>query len=204
MKIKKNNNILTINRNEYTDEFRRVQEESLGLDESEVQSFHRGRKELGELEQRILGATYERLLSGGMRNRDKFWTDLIGKGNIFKVAQVNSSLFHDIFQISRNYLKNGELVDLHPDYENSKCYLTSDGMAGFAVEANGNLVSVFSLNPANLDDIKGFLYAIKDFIREQGATHLDAYASNEQNLEGVYTKALGFKMLHRTPHRLYK
>ncbi len=40
---------------------------------------------------------------------------------------------------------------------------------------------------------RGFLYAIKDLIREQGATRLDAFASSNQNLEEIYKKTLGFK-----------
>ena len=91
-----------------------------------------------------------------------------------------------------NEARYGELVDLHEDYSNAKCYLTDDGMCGFAVEEGGNLVSVFNLNPNNKKEQQGFLYAIRDFAREQGATHLDAYASNKQNLEAIYAKTLGF------------
>ena len=183
-------NTLTIDRNEYTDEFRRIQEESRSLLPEEVSEYHRGRLQgrSGDSFKRSLGRVYEGLLSRGTSSSLGSWS-LRGKDNQFKIRRVNGSLFHDIFEINRNYLENGELVDLHDDYSTCKCYLSDDGLCGFAIEPDGNLVSVFSLNPSNK---KGFLYAIKDFIREEGATHLDAYASKNQNLEEIYAKTLGF------------
>ena len=121
--------------------------------------------------------------------RNGQWINLTGKGNQFKIAQVNPAIFHDIFQICRNYLPNGELVDLHDNYADCKCFISEDGLCGFAIEPDGNLISVFSLNPR---DKKGFLYAIKDLIRQEGATHLDCYVSSKQPLAGIYQKALGF------------
>ncbi|HCN54700.1 MAG TPA: hypothetical protein DIS88_13205 [Prevotella sp.] len=188
-----NNNIITINQDEYTDEFRKLQKGSLELDEDKISQFHRGKRVFTKDEQQRLGGIYERLLSSGNGNRNNKWVDLIGKGNQFKVTQVNGQLFHDIFQINRQYLPNGELVDLHDNYDNAKCYITSDGLQGFAIENNGNLVSVFSLNPANIEEKKGFLYAIKDFIKEQGATHLDCYNPSDQPLMKIYEKVFGFK-----------
>ncbi|MCR4821237.1 MAG: hypothetical protein K5838_08965 [Elusimicrobiales bacterium] len=108
----------------------------------------------------------------------------------FAVGSVNPKLFHDIFEINRKYLPNGNLVDLHDDYSNCKCFITSDGLAGFAIEPDGNLVSVFSLNPT---DKKGFLYAIRDFIKKHGANKLDCFISQAQPLQGIYKKTLGFK-----------
>ena len=183
---------ININQDEYTDEFRRIQERSYKLNGEEISSFHRGEKQLTEVEQRKLGDVYERLLARRSGTRDNVWTDLNGKGNLFKITQVNGSLFHDIFEINRNYLQNGELVDLHDDYDNCKCFLSDDGLCGFAIENDGNLVSVFSLNPAKLENKRGFLYAIRNFAKEHGATHLDAYVSNKQNLEEIYKKTLGF------------
>ena len=107
----------------------------------------------------------------------------------FEIKIVKGSLFHDVFSVVRKYLPNGELVDLHDNYDNCKCFLTNDGLSGFAIEPDGNLVSVFSLQPRSK---KGFLYAIKDFVREQGATHLDCYLSPNQNLEEIYKKTLDF------------
>ena len=187
-----NANIIRVERDGYTDEFRRIQAESNRLSQEDVAQFHRSSKQLTEDERLALGRVYERLLAGSGNARNDVWTDLTGKGNTFRIARVNGELFHDIFEVNRKYLPNGELVDLHDDYSNAKCFLTDDGMCGFAVEEGGNLVSVFSLNPNKIPERTGFLYAIRDFAREQGATHLDAYASNKQNLEAIYAKTLGF------------
>lgn len=187
------NNIITINKNEYTDEFRKLQKGSLELDAEKVSQFHRDERQLTKDEQQRLGGIYERLLSSSNGSWDSDGINLIGKGHSFKIAQVNGQLFHDIFQINRQYLRNGELIDLHDNYDNAKCYITSDGLQGFAIEDNGNLVSVFSLNPAGIIEKKGFLYAIKDFIKEQGATHLDCYNPSDQPLMEIYEKVFGFK-----------
>ena len=193
-----NNNILNISQDEYTDEFRRIQAESLGLSGEALRKYHKGEYKnsdgrivpsFGDEDRRRLGGIHERLLSRGNDVWTNYGLDLEGKGNTFRLVQVNGSLFHDIFEVNRNYLPNGELVDLHDDYTDCKCFLSDDGLCGFAIESNGNLVSVFSLNPS---DKNGFLYAIKDFIRSEGATHLDCYASNNQNLLVIYEKTLRF------------
>ena len=90
-----------------------------------------------------LGSIHSRLLSRGVNSGEDIWTNLKGKNTDFKIAEVNGELFHDIFEINRQYLPNGELVDLHEKYDNCKCYLSKDGLCGFAIEKNGNLVSVF-------------------------------------------------------------
>ncbi len=172
---------------ETTDDFRRVQEESRRLSEEDVQRYHSSDR-TDEFKRR-LGAIHERLLSKNSGTGFTFRTDLTHKTSTFKLGEVNPKLFHNIFEINRNYLKNGELVDLHDDYSDCKCFISDDGLCGFAIEPNGNLISVFSLNPSYK---KGFLYAIKDFIREEGATHLDCYLSPKQNLSQIYTKTIGF------------
>ena len=188
-----NNKTITISQDEYTEEFRKLQKGSLELDEDKVSELHRGQRVFTKDEQQRLGGIYERLLSSGNGNWNNNGIDLTGKGHQFKIAEVNGQLFHDIFQINRQYLPNGELVDLHDNYDNAKCYITSDGLQRFAIEDNGNLVSVFSLNPARLVNKMGFLYAIKDFIKEQVATHLDCYNPSDQPLMEIYEKVFGFK-----------
>ena len=147
-----NANIIRVERDGYTDEFRRIQAESNRLSQEDVAQFHRSSKQLTEDERLALGRVYERLLAGSGNARNDVWTDLTGKGNTFRIARVNGELFHDIFEVNRKYLPNGELVDLHEDYSNAKCFLTDDGMCGFAVEEGGNLVSVFSLNPNKIPE----------------------------------------------------
>ncbi len=102
---------------------------------------------------RVLGTVYARLLARGF-TKSLGSRSLSVKGNTFKVTQVNGSLFHDIFEVNRNYLQNGEFVDLHDNYDDCKCFLSDDGLCSFAIEPDGNLVSVFSLNPS---DKKGYL-----------------------------------------------
>ena len=196
------NSKINISKDEYTDEFRELQKTSNNLTQGEIRSFQRGDERLTKDQQQNLGAIYERLLAKGLRGRDRIWINLNGKGNNFKVAQVNGELFKDIFSINRNYLKNGELVDLHESYDNCKCYLTSDGLSGFAIEPDGNLVSVFSLNPAKVETKRGFLYAIAPFVNTEGATHLDAYVSDNQNLEEIYKKTLGFNTASRMDYNM--
>ncbi len=175
-----------------TDEFRRVQEASRKLSQEQVS---RMRERLSEDDKRRLGGLLGRQLdtarNGGRYNlrTSLTYTKKNGKVSTFNIGDVDSQLFHDIFEIVRTYLKNGELIDLHDDYSDAKCFITSDGLAGFAIEPDGNLVSVFSLNPK---ENGGFLYAIKDIVREEGATHLDAYASDKQPLQEIYSKTLGF------------
>lgn len=187
--------ILNINKNEYTDEFRRLQAESDRLSPEDIRRYHE--QSISDEDKRRIGGILKRLLgtrSNGSGN--DVWTGLKSDkyDTVFNLARVNGSLFKDVFGVARNYLKNGELVDLHDDYSDCKCFLSNDGLCGFAIEPDGNLVSVFSLNPSNK---KGFLYAISDFVKEQGATHLDAYASKQQNLEMIYAKTLGFKVSGR-------
>ena len=175
-----------------TDEFRRVQEASRKLSQEQIS---RMRERLSEDDKRRLGGLLGRQLdtarNGGRYNlrTSLTYTKKNGKVSTFNIGNVDPQLFHDIFEIVRTYLKNGELVDLHDDYSDAKCFITSDGLAGFAIEPDGNLVSVFSLNPK---ENGGFLYAIKDMVREEGATHLDAYASDKQPLQEIYSKTLGF------------
>nr|DAM84362.1 MAG TPA: ATP dependent DNA helicase [Caudoviricetes sp.] len=175
-----------------TDEFRRVQEASRKLSQEQIS---RMRERLSEDDKRRLGGLLGRQLdtarNGGRYNlrTSLTYTKKNGKVSTFNIGDVDPQLFHDIFEIVRTYLKNGELIDLHDDYSDAKCFITSDGLAGFAIEPDGNLVSVFSLNPK---ENGGFFYAIKDMVREEGATHLDAYASDKQPLQEIYSKTLGF------------
>ena len=173
-----------------TDEFKRIQEavRGSGKEESSGRSVFTGylepnqRQRLADVLGRQLGSINS-FIHGSSRDVTN-----AKHGTTFKMhSEVSPQLFHDVFEIVRYYTKNAELVDLHDDYSDCKCFLTEDGTAGFAVEPDGNLVSVF-----NLGTTKGFLSAIKDLVREAGATHLDAYASNKQNLEAMYAKTLGF------------
>lgn len=173
-----------------TDEFRRVQEavRESSKEGSKAQSVFNGHL---TRDQRLRLAN---VLEGQLESISSFvggssrTVTNAEKGTSFQVhTDVDPKLFHDIFEVVRYYTPNGELVDLHDDYSNARCFLTKDGTAGFAVEPDGNLVSVF-----NLGTTKGFLNSIRDMVREEGATHLDAYASKNQPLQEIYEKTLGF------------
>lgn len=178
-----------------TDEFRRVQEGSRKFSEKGVSSFQLRERELNDEDKERIGRVLGGLLGA---NSNGSWhgvqshlthTNKDNSVGTFNVGRVDGKLFHDIFEMVRIYLPNGELVDLHDDYSNAKCFVTEDGLCGFAIEPDGNLVSVFSLSPSTN---KGFLYAIKDMVKEEGATHLDAYMSKKQLLQAIYEKTLGF------------
>lgn len=104
----------------------------------------------------------------------------------FRIGRVDGQTFRDVFEVARSYLKNGELVDLYDNYDNAKCYLSEDGLSGFAIEPDGNLVSVFSLR-------RGSLSAMSGMILRAGARKLDAYNSVNQPLK-IYEDVLGFKL----------
>lgn len=178
-----------------TDEFRRVQEGSRKFSEKGISSFQLRERKLNDEDKERIGRVLGGLLGA---NSNGSWhgiqshlthTNKDNSVGTFNVGRVDGKLFHDIFEMVRIYLPNGELVDLHDDYSNAKCFVTEDGLCGFAIEPDGNLVSVFSLSPSTN---KGFLYAIKDLVKEEGATHLDAYMSKKQPLQAIYEKTLGF------------
>lgn len=178
-----------------TDEFRRVQEGSRKFSEKGVSSFQLRERELNDEDKERIGGILGGLLGA---NSNGSWhgvqshlthTNKDNSVGTFNVGRVDGKLFHDIFEMVRIYLPNGELVDLHDNYSNAKCFITEDGLCGFAIEPDGNLISVFSLSPSTN---KGFLYAIKDMVKEEGATHLDAYMSAKQPLQAIYKKTLGF------------
>lgn len=178
-----------------TDEFRRVQEGSKKFLEKGISDFNEGRRSLSDQDRERIGGILGRLLES---NSNGSWhgiqsnlthTNKDGSIGSFYIGKVDGNLFHDIFEVTKTYLYNGKLVDLHDDYSDCNCYVTSDGLCGFAIEPNGNLVSVFSLTPRTN---KGFLYAIRDFIKQGGATHLDVYESKKQPLQEMYSKTLGF------------
>lgn len=171
-----------------TDEFRRVQEAVRKGSQGQRKSIYDGdlstdqRQRLANVLRGQLGSI-DSFIHGSSRTVTNQ-----RKGTSFNIhSEVNPQLFHDMFEVVRYYTQNGELVDLHDDYSDAKCFLTEDGTAGFAIEPDGNLVSVF-----NLGTTKGFLSAIKDLARAEGANHLDAYVSSKENLQRIYEVTLGF------------
>ena len=175
------------NKGENGYDFRKLQEESRRIFnqrgwKERVESFN------GNLLERFSRIFRQEIHSWSSRNSND--NGLLTNTGDFKIYKnVDGTLFHDIFEISRAYLKNGELVDLHDNYNDSTCYLSDDGLSGFAITKNGDLISVFNLNYKK----KGFLRAIAPFIKENAKT-LDCYVlNNDHNLKWLYETMFGFK-----------
>ena len=87
------------------------------------------------------------------------------------------------------------MVDLHDvettedgvGYNDCCNYLSEDGLSGFSITPDGDLISVF-----NASEKGGFLRAISDVVKTKVKT-LDCYASPNQNLMEMYQKTFGFK-----------
>lgn len=170
-------------------EFRRIQESSKNL-LSEFESGDTTYRQLDEGLRRRYSECIRRQLEANVnRNADVYESNLtsIKKRTSFNIySNVDGDLFHNAFETIKPYVKQNELVDLHENYSNAKCYLSKDGLQGFAIEENGNLVSVFN---ADINK-RGYIDAVKDFVKENGATHLDCYGY----LADLYSKEFGFKV----------
>ena len=133
-----------------TDEFRRIQEESRSRTAEDISKLQSNRLDFDNFK-RMVGEIYGRLLSRSGNAGYNFRANLNYKNpeknidSTFAIGEVNPKLFHDIFEVNKRYLPNGELVDLHDDYSECKCFISDDGLCGFAIEPDGNLISVFSL-----------------------------------------------------------
>ena len=73
-------------------------------------------------------------------------------------------------------------------YEDMTNYITDDGMSGFAITKDGDLVSVY-----NLGTKRGFLSAVSPVVKEKVRT-LDCYMSSQQPLSEFYKKHFGFQI----------
>ncbi len=178
----------SINKGEnINDDFRRLHEQSRKL----LKKFERGRTTYQDLDssirERYTRSIQQELGSGRNSTSYNFRTLKSSKGGEFKITNnVSPTLFHDAFETIKPYIKQNELVDLHDNYEGTKCFLSDDGLQGFAIEKNGNLISVFNADVNK----RGFVEAISDYVKENGATHLDCYGY----LAKYYNKVLGFKV----------
>ena len=183
--VNKTESAYNSNSYERTNEFRRLQEESRKLS-SAVSQQERSSSFDESLRRRVEGVLQRQIEN--FYSRNSLTPRLLDNTNNFEIYKnVNGNLFHDVFEVAKTYLTNGELVDLHDNYNNVECYLSKNGLSGFAIEENGNLVSVF-----NLDSKKGFLRAIASEIKNK-AKMLDCYVSPKQDLEGMYKAKFGFK-----------
>ena len=178
----------------YETGFRELQKTSREVSERESASYHSGERQIdeglrGRLSEVLTRELDARSRVNGYGNESHLKTP---KGTEFDIyTGVDAETFHDVFEIARTYLRNGELVDLHDkaDYGESYNCLTKDGLGGFSITKDGDLVSVFNLNTEK----KGFLYAIKKQVLAKAKT-LDCYVSSKQPLDEIYHKVFGFKV----------
>ena len=52
-----------------------------------------------------------------------------------RIVEVDGKTFREFFKTNKNYLKNGETVDLldPKDYEKGTTYMSNDGLSGFFI-----------------------------------------------------------------------
>ena len=176
---------------EIENEFRRVQEASRNLSTQDTEMYHSGEKQLDEGVRRRLSE----VLGGELRTK----SSSIGYGNASFVnpntnesrgfyTDVDADSFHDTMEIVQKFLRNGDAVDVHnvEDYKNTKNYLSEDGLSGFAITQDGDLISVFNMGA------KGYLDTISEEVKKNAKT-LDCFQSEKQPLADMYEKKLGFK-----------
>ena len=178
--------------------FRDIQEACREMSQEELQLYRERRAKLDErVRTGLEGYFRRRILSGsGSDGNVNALTLSYKAGNRFRILTVDAVTFHDVFEICRCFLKNGELVDLHGikttadsiGYEDMTNYITDDGMSGFAITKDGDLVSVY-----NLGTKRGFLGAIAPVVKERTST-LDCYMSPNQPLSEIYERKFGFKI----------
>ena len=107
-----------------------MDKENLSKLYGDIDSFDNFKGELS----RIYGRLLSRNNGTGYNSRVNLThTTKKGKINTFIIGEVNPKLFHDIFEVNKRYLPNGELVDLHDDYSDCKCFISDDGLCGFAI-----------------------------------------------------------------------
>ena len=178
--------------------FRDVQKACREMSQRDALAFRSGSASLDERVRAGLQVLFRRRVrTGSSSNRYGNEFNLTSRdGNKFKVVIVDATTFHDIFGICRCFLKNGELVDLHGikttadsiGYEDMTNYITDDGMSGFAITKDGDIVSVY-----NLGTQRGFLSAIAPVVKERTSTRY-CFMSRNQTLQKFYEKYLGFKI----------
>lgn len=176
-------------------DFERLQRESQEMPEGEAKLFSNGDKIIDEKFRQRLATIFRKEIDT-RGNSSRYDDRVVVKNEKFVVKQIDPTLFRDIFEITKVYLKNNELVDLHDvkttedsiGYEDCDCFLNEDGLSGFAITKYGDLISVFNCDITK----RGWLYAIEPYVKENAKT-LDCFQSAVQPLKDMYEKILGFK-----------
>ena len=90
--------------NERSDEFRRIQEESLAMSDGELQLYRNGSKKLdGELRDRVV-LVFRKEIHASRNGGNNSARLLKNTGDFVVYKDVDADLFHDIFEVNRRYL----------------------------------------------------------------------------------------------------
>ena len=99
--------------NERSDEFRRIQEESFAMSDGEAQRYRNGSKKISDDLFGRLSRIYGKEIHASRSGNGNRYGVLSNTAEFTIYKDVGASLFHDIFEVNRRYLRHGELVDLH-------------------------------------------------------------------------------------------
>lgn len=173
-------------------DFRTVQRECLSMSDAEVESYHSGSRKIDEgLRGRLQGIFRRKLAADSRRNGNGYESLVNPKTNksVKFHKKVSGDTFHSIFEICHKYLPMGDCVDVHDkkDYDDTDNYMSEDGMSGFSITKEGDLISVFSLSKEG-----GFLSTIAPIVKEKAKT-LDCFSIGDNGLPTLYEKYFGFQ-----------
>ena len=173
----------------------------IGLTETIAGEGLEGRAAANAARQEIAGLQDE--IADIAARRDEAIADIQGR-KAFRAAasaerkfqQVEPENFLNAISNAAKTTKNGQLVgdtltiyDLG-DYQGMRTYLSADGLSGYAVKSDGDLVSVFNVGQKGMGED-----AVFDAIINSGAKKLDAFDQGGY-LPGKYAK-FGFKEVER-------
>lgn len=118
-------------------------------------------------------------------------------GREIDLLETDGETFGKVFALNREYLFRGDHTAPagENDYTDCRNYLTENGLAGFAVTADGWLVSLFS----NLVE-RGFAESVKEIVKVR-ARKLVCVSGDEYEKCGLaktYAKVFGFKYFAAT------
>ncbi len=173
--------------------FGAIQKRSNGMSAWERESYHRNDKQIDDETRTVLQTVFGRKLRAGDSRYRYAHESLVNpktKKQVNLYRGVDADTFHSIFSTCHNYLPMGDCVDVHnkEDYEDTENYMTDDGMSGFSITKDGDLISVFSLSKQG-----GFLGTIAPIVKKKAKT-LDCFElDKENNLPKLYEKAFGFQ-----------
>lgn len=104
------------------------------------------------------------------------------------LLRVKGNIFKDVFAYNYQYLFRGDYLSpsSHNTYDDAECFLTEDGLAGFAITKDGWLISMFSNQPW-----RSFLDMIVPWTSRANKL-VCKVADGETSLVDAYSKSLGF------------